>query len=327
MTSRILGILFINLAMSAAALGGEYHSQTDIICSDCHTTHYSERGALPEHADPGGPFSTLLLVASADRLCLSCHDGTDPTAPDVLAPVTMYNGSGSEFSGAGYFSAPEGTVSAIAHDLGVDTPVPFSVPPRSMIISCISCHDPHSTSNYRNMILNPDSAGAPINIALDTDVFENFRPQVPPNRSATIAAYRSDNIGYRSGMANWCADCHDALFPNAPGNPPAHFQRHPSDAGQDGSGYHVNVGHWMNGSGDGFGITTGDNLEGVPRLRFQAPTATNYGSAVTPASNNQIFCNSCHFAHGGPYDSGLLWPFKIAGEADLYSGCQQCHYK
>ena len=108
--SFVLAIVFLFISR-ALVLAGEYHAQADAVCSDCHTTHYSERGTLPRQAEPGGPFPELLMVGSIDRLCLSCHDGTDPYAPDVMAPVVMYNGSGSECSGGGFFSSPDGLFS------------------------------------------------------------------------------------------------------------------------------------------------------------------------------------------------------------------------
>lgn len=327
MTNKSTLILLFIMFDFLPLFAGEYHGQEDVICSDCHTTHYSERGTLPERAEPGGPFPDLLMVASVDHLCLSCHDGTDPAAPDVLAPVTMYAGSGSEYSGGGFFSSADGFYSGMGHDLGVDNQVPYAIPPRTKMLSCVSCHDPHGTANYRNLILNPDSLGADINLALNSDIFEFDHPQYPPERSASIRAYRSGNIGYKANMSAWCADCHTALLPNRTGDPPAHFLRHPSDAGLNIPGYHINSGHWVAGVGEGFGVAGGDATEGVPRLRFQAPNATDYNSAIAPGGNNQVICSTCHLAHGGPFEDGLTWPFRTSNAADIFSGCQQCHYK
>lgn len=324
-TSAKISVLFIFL--TAFAVAGEFHGGEDVLCSDCHTSHFSQRGTLPERAEPGGPFPDLLLIESADRLCLACHDGTDPAAPDVLAPVVMYQGSGSEFSGAGFFSAGEGIISLTGHDLGVTTQVPYSNPIGVTVLSCISCHDPHGTANYRNLVIDPDSSGAGVAVTLGADVFEDAHPQNPPTRNASIEAYKSGNTGYRGQMAEWCLDCHNDLSRIEPGNPPAHFNRHPASAGFDISGYHVAPAHWVAGVGEGFGIATGDGFEGVPRLRFLAPEATDYSSAKTPAVQNRVFCGTCHFAHGGPYGQSLTWPFDDRTSPDLYSGCQQCHYK
>jgi hypothetical protein len=327
MQNKNLKFIFVFLAIATGAYGGEYHAQADIICSDCHTTHYSEHGLLPERAEPGGPFSEMLIVGSVDRLCLSCHDGTDPSAPDVLAPVIMYNGSGSEFSSGGFFTAQEGIASEVAHDLGIDSPIPYSNPPRSKRLSCASCHNSHGNSNYRNLVPDPDSSGTNVMLNLGIDVLEQNHPANPPIRNASIEAYKAGNIGFKSNVIQWCEECHNSLSNTEPGMLPAHFQRHPIGVGLDGANYHVDGAHWISGTGDGFGSVTGDGIEGIPRMRFMAPLAADYSSSKTVGRTNQVFCYSCHFAHGGPYKSSLVWPFKNQISADLYSGCQQCHYK
>jgi len=327
MLKNSVKILFVQLVFVSRLFAGEYHGGSDVVCSDCHTTHYSQSGALPERAEPGGPFPDMLLIESADRLCLACHDGTDPAAPDVLAPVQMYDGSGSESSGAGFFSETGGMTSLTGHDLGVMTEIPYSSPIRTAILSCISCHDPHGSANYRNLVVDPDSSGTGVNVLLGADVFEEFNPQIPPSRNASIEAYKAGNVGYRGKTSEWCSDCHSGLARIDPANPPAHFNRHPSMADFQGADYHLAPSHWLAGSGDGFGNATGDALEGIPRLRFQAPNAADFASAQTPAAANQVFCETCHFAHGGPYRGSVTWPYGEQNSADMYSGCQQCHYK
>ena len=57
--------------------------------------------------EAGGPFEMLKLRQTTNKLCLFCHDGSDPNAPDVLGPVIMYAGTGDEHSGAGFFGSRE----------------------------------------------------------------------------------------------------------------------------------------------------------------------------------------------------------------------------
>jgi hypothetical protein len=298
---------------------GEWHTGSSLVCSECHVLHY----AGGEGVEPGGPFGHLLSHSTVNGLCLSCHDGRDPAAPDVLASVTMYQAGGDEFSAAGFFAGTDAS-SDKAHDLGVTDLVPLRTPAASMILSCASCHDVHGDGNYRNLISDPDSSGSGTTMILGIDVFEGDHPTVPPTPEGTATAYTSSNVGYRSGLSRWCAECHNSLEMNENGASPAHFKRHPSDVGLDQAGGHADPYHWVTGEGLGFGGTTGDDLEGVPRVRFQESAASDFTSAKAVAASNQVFCGSCHLAHGGTYAAGAVWPYKEPG-ADMYSPCQQCH--
>ncbi len=299
--------------------GGEWHTGSDLVCSECHVIHYSGQGGV----EAGGPFAYLLSHSSINGLCLSCHDGSDPTAPDVFAAVTMYDASGDEHSAAGYFAAVD-VGSDSAHNLAVTDLVPLRTPSANMALSCASCHDVHGNGNYRNLVSDPDSSGSGTNLVLGTDIFEGVAPAVPPTPEGSAAAYKSSNIGYRSNLSSWCAECHNLLATNENGVAPAHFKRHPSEVGLDLAGGHTDPSNWAAGDSLGFGAATGDGTEGVPRVRFQEATATDYSSAKTVASTNQVFCTSCHLAHGGRYFSCAVWPYKVL-DADMYSPCQQCH--
>ncbi|MBI5576053.1 MAG: hypothetical protein HY896_06775 [Deltaproteobacteria bacterium] len=296
-------------------------------CGDCHTLHYSEAGGVPAKVEPGGPFPRLLVRATTNKLCLFCHDGSDPKAPDVLEPVTMYSGSGDEHSGAGSFSNSGGAANQNGHDLGINsTSVPFSTLSNATL-TCASCHDPHGTPNYRNVLTAP-AGGQGIGTEMGKDVFREAPPGDPPSAAATAAAYKESNEGYKAGTSAWCAECHDRLKSsvNLPGNRLHHLSDVPIDGAGYPSGWPTDPAHWADGSGAGFGTATGDLVEGVPRLRFQAAGAVDFASSKTVSASNQVMCGSCHLAHGGKYRKGLVWPYKEPGRpADSIAGCQQCH--
>ena len=292
-------------------------------CSDCHTLHYSEGGSQPVEVEPGGPFKRLLISAGTNKLCLFCHDGSDPKAPDVLGPVTMYNGSGDEYSGAGFFTNSGGFENGTGHDLGfAKQSVPFSSM-TNVTLNCASCHDPHGTQNYRNILTNP--AGDPgIPVVMGSEVYRENPPGNPPSTVASIAAYKESNLGYQANSSQWCMECHDELKPTV--NTPTSREHHFTNVPLNGSGYPTDPAHWVGGVGSGFGLVTGDAIEGIPRLRFQVEGALDYVSARTVAVDNQVICSSCHFAHGGPHGEGMIWPHEDSGgSADKDSGCQQCH--
>ena len=66
--------------------------------------------------------------------------------------------------------------------------------------------------------------------------------------------------------------------------------------------------------------------EGIPRVPFLQPQATDFVTSHQVQSTNQVFCGSCHAAHGAANTGNLRWPYLDGGASQL-SGCQQCHHK
>lgn len=311
-------------------------------CNDCHTQHYSEGGIQPAGTESGGPFDQTLIRATTNKLCLFCHDGSAANAPDVQQSVTMYGGSGDEHSGAGSF-INDGSANANGHDLGVNAvTVPFSSL-TNVTLTCASCHDPHGTANYRNVLTSP-AGGTGVSVLMNQEVFRNAPPGDPPAAAASIAAYKESNEGYKANTSLWCTECHDLLKPLVGGASRGGVQHHLTDFPIDGlvAGQLKTVpGHWVQGytggtpDDVGFGLATEPDsagTEGVPRLRFQVPGATDFASAQGSEANvvagNQVMCTTCHLAHGGKYKKGLVWPYAedtAPPPADKDSGCAQCH--
>lgn len=318
----VVAVLAVAFGAGPRAAEAQYHQAGALKCSDCHTMHYSESGAPPVTAEAGGPWKRLLRASTVNKLCLLCHDGTDATAPDVLVPVGMYAGSGDEHSGGGYFGNSGGVASATSHDLDLAKVPPLSTK-AAMTLTCTSCHGPHGTGNYRNLLTSP-AGGAGTTVVLGTDVYENVLPAIPPTAAGSQAAYKKSNVGYKSSYSKWCAECHDSLAANLAGVAPAHFQRHPVNVALNAAGYHTDTANWIAVTPGGVGAATGDATYGVPRIRFQVSTAVSYATATTVAASNEVFCGSCHLAHGWQYAYALVWPYKEGG-ADGYAACQQCH--
>ncbi len=323
--TNLLYIAVTLFSMVNIVSAGEFHSLNAEImtCADCHTMHYMDGGVLPTKSEAGGPWDQLLLVSTTTKLCLMCHDGSDVKAPDVLHPVNMYDNSGDEHSGAGSFYNSEWE-NTNGHDLENSvSDVPFSTL-TNITMNCASCHDPHGTDNYRNLLTKPiDARVGTTVVILDTDIFENINPPFPPDQSGAISAYRESNTGYKANMSLWCMNCHDDLKNNMPGAGRIH---HLTDVPLNGTGYNTDPAHWAAGSGSGFGDATGDLIEGVPRLRFQSADAYDYSSSKSAGQDNQVYCGTCHLAHGGGYRYGLAWPYAdTGGSVDKDSGCQQCH--
>lgn len=311
------------LSTYGLALAGDWHNGTSLHCGDCHVEH----GIAGGDPIPGGPFSTMLKKSTINSLCLTCHDGSDATAPDVLTPVTMYNGTTSLESGGGHFQMP-GTVSPYGHTLDVAVETPLNSSRQMTTLSCANCHDYHGNSNYRNLNYDPADRGDSINVVVGVDVFQGLLPSDPPSSASSIAAYQRLNVGYRSGWARWCATCHDQAAANTPASQPAHFSGHPIEIsiGSIGTDPHVDFTHWLAGTGEGFVGNSQVAGEGILRVPFLQPAASDFVTSQLVNSANKLSCISCHSSHGGNNAKALRWPY-VEGGVNYLSGCQQCHHK
>lgn len=314
----IIGVSILLLPVMAAA--GQWHIAGSLKCGDCHLQHASN-----QMETPGTAFSYMLKKNSVNELCLSCHDGADQTAPDVVTPIQMYNGTPSQQSGAGHFGIM-GFDNETGHAIGIPATMPLQGMSQTMELNCASCHAVHGNNNYRNLAHDPAGTGADISVFEDIDVVTLQKPSDPPTSGATALAYERDNTAYLSEqMDRWCIACHDMLANNATGILPAHFNGHPSNVALNENSFepHADPAHWVAGAGEGFTIGTGD---GIARLPYLAPQANSFITAKIPQATNRVGCISCHKGHGSDNKQGMLWPY-IEGGTGYIAGCQQCHNK
>jgi hypothetical protein len=317
---RTLNATYLLLFLPVLASGGEWHVAGSLRCGDCHLQHASSQ------LEPiVGAFSYLLKENSINELCLSCHDGTNPTAPDVQSPVQMYSATQSQESGAGHFGLM-GIDNLMGHAIGLFTTTPLQSISQSQELNCASCHAVHGNGNYRNLSHDPAGNGSNIQIFDGTDLITLNKPTDPPTTIGSSAAYARDNIAYLSTQMNvWCVSCHDQLANNSSSAFPAHFNGHPSNVALNEFSVdsHTDADHWVAGIGEGFTPVSGD---GILRVPYLAPQATTFEMARIPQVSNRVGCVSCHKAHGSNLQRGMLWPY-LEGGAGYVSGCQQCHNK
>jgi predicted CXXCH cytochrome family protein len=195
-------------------------------------------------------------------------------------------------------------------------------------MGCIDCHEPHGRDpgdpdyRYRNLQWPSDPGREPI-----------IKAFVKPGVTG-LEAYEQSNIGYaapNTKISDWrevssiCFDCHD-IFKSAgyTKNADGIYIRHPSTDSERGIRAAINQDssstdpeHWRNGNSIGFEIG---------RLPFIVSGATNYMEATNVATKadkitNEVFCLTCHKAHGSRYKNSLRW------SEDSNLGCQQCHNK
>jgi len=280
------------LALARLAFAGDWHSGDKLVCSDCHTMHNSSSGAPMRYDNDTSPAPGLLRHATAISLCTYCHDGSRPEAPDVVAPVSYLPDPA-----GGSLASPFGQAHGTGHDLSQPSPV---IPPGGatpMTLTCVSCHDPHGSPSYRNLRLDPLGVGANLPVAVTESIL--------PDGSNPDKVYAASNLVYRAGMSAWCGACHGKFHGRTPseegaGSP---WLRHPQDQTIAVSS-HADYTSWSGAVAN--------------RVPVQSPNDTSI-----PSSDDQVFCLSCHKAHGSANRAGLIF----ADGTSQASTCAQCHNK
>lgn len=198
---QFLSAAFLILGTAVPSFAGDWHVEPHVVCSDCHTQHNSANGVPMRTDNNPTPAEHLLLRGTAQELCLSCHDGSNPGAPNVLS-----DGSGTTDWAGGTFPHLDQTTTLNAHHLSSPTP---EVPPGGtipMVLTCTSCHDPHGNNNYRNLRPDPTRTNlAPVAVVVKQTLTADGTnaPQV----------YVGSNLVYKSGISAWCGQCHGPTDP------------------------------------------------------------------------------------------------------------------
>jgi predicted CXXCH cytochrome family protein len=293
MVLLITGVfLLVGLIFPGAVITGDWHYGGKLACSDCHTVHDSG-GNIPLRYDGvAAPAPSMLRAATPMALCVYCHDGSRGDAPDVIAPVTYVPDPA-----GGFFANTGGTGSFKAHDLAMQPAVTAPGGTATFSLTCISCHDPHGNANYRNLRVDPTGTGGAPAVTVVA------KQKVTANGSNPSAVYIPSNVTYKSGMSQWCGSCHTnflgkSMDKEGVGSP---WLRHPSDVTIS-TAKNVDKARWS-------GTITN-------RVPVQSPN-----DDTIPSADDQVFCLSCHKAHGSGNPFALIY----SDGSTLSSTCQQCH--
>lgn len=164
---------------------------------------------------------------------------------------------------------------------------------------------------------------------------DDYQVETVVDRNVYIGANRTTgaadtDAGGTNTISYFCAECHGIFHSGAGtaglasdtlGSP---WLRHPVDFSMPVTGEYGKY-----GGGIGSGAATGAvNLPAIPLATSVTSRATNVFTAV--AENERIvMCLTCHYAHAGPYDSGLRWDYSTtviqSPGASNTEGCFACH--
>ena len=303
-----LAATFLLAVSDIPAIAGNYHDGPSLLCSDCHITHASlshdESGQPASGAQP--PSKYLAKRSSAAELCLACHDEQigipDVSGVDVNNPSEQYDGS----ERAGGHFAEDGADSYKGHNLAGRG--------EATSVECTACHDPHGNANYRNLkTIGDDPEQGPL-------------AYVDPAATG-LDKYRRSSIGYVKNFGDkLCGQCHDLGSAESTLSTSGRYMRHPSTSEDllitlSANAGHSDPQHWVSGEGSGFEV----GGSSVPRVPFAVGTADNYAAAASVSADNEVFCLSCHKAHGSAHAFGMIWPYGTRDALASASGCNQCH--
>lgn len=337
--STILASVACLALIAGAATAGDYHRLTSLVCSDCHTMHYSVshnfgNGNTPPPTNlSGGPNQKLLKAATPNDLCKSCHDGQN-FAPDTFGANTgnYVRESGGITTGTAPYENWKG------HTLGADSA--GVVAPGGTYntgatgLQCTSCHSAHggasgltytdladpvtaaANGQWRNLSSKPGGISTPVRLAYvkgvndpKADIFEH-----DGTLGQVSTHYDISNVDFnepdptQSSYGNWCKGCH------------TQFHGLATDANMHGST------DWVRHP------TAGVNLSSSSITRYNSLTNKVKVLKGTAANDYTPSCFTCHKAHGNQNAFGLIYmkgTGTVTEEGDdgtqLPNLCQQCH--
>lgn len=276
---------------------GYYWDNPDL-CENCHATHKAD-----------GP--RLLREVNADRLCLTCHDGTG-SKYNVLSgkfkglDAAMYPSVAGPYGSLEGITVEEQAYVTSRHDLDIFIYAATgnnieNLETADSHLSCSSCHDPHGNENYRNLRQNMRVSSDPSIPLIQTEAY-----------SVTATTY--EQPVYVRGAVEFCGSCHSDFNQSAGASRTARITT-------DQPGLHL-------ASASLYKYMHPVNIDAqfVSKTAYAVPVPT-----YLPYENGRIICQTCHFTHGtmnqGTHNRRDGYPSTVLKRFDQTVGCEDCHDK
>jgi len=257
----------------------------------------------------------LLNNGNATDTCLRCHAGYGQFAGgDGYGPGGDFYWVTRTFSWSAHGHTSSSTGDSHGHNVvspayGIAQDATLTQAPGgdflAQYLRCTSCHDPHGNQSFRLLygsVEGPKYNGGRYSFTADAPLaVGNSRTTTSDSGKETDAHHTV----YKSGMSEWCANCHTNFHSNNTTN----FV-HPTgeDLGSDiAAAYNAYI------SSDQIvgGSATTSYMGLVPFEDVSVDLATvdpaNYTAG--PTSVDQVMCLSCHRAHASAFGDAGRWDF------------------
>ena len=300
-------MLFLGTLLFFAPAIMAFHQKGVAACKACHFMHETRDGVPLEPAGPTQD-NPMLVAETPSDLCLSCHGdvfGRDPLAPPpergagnfVFLLEDNLNDSADGLTDPIPGDAAGHNINAPSR--GVSADGTYMVSPGGNFpaarMECTSCHDPHGNTNFRFLWGVGTDPSRPT-------VFTFPAPDADGLDISNEVESNSLHSAYRSGVSDWCGNCHGQYHSGGQGSAFVH------PANQNLETTIANYYNLYDGSSDPSGGDPATSyLAAVP---FEDPGMTTTTTAG-PTASSKIMCLSCHRAHASSAPHAGRWDFNI----------------
>jgi len=315
----ILFCFFLALAMTMA--GGTayaFHQAGVAYCQGCHTMHNSQNGVPIDTSNGGIGHEYLLIYGNGSDTCLHCHgaygqfDGGLGYGPggDFYWLTRTFTWSSHGQNNVSTGDSHGHNIISPANGLTPDA-VLTHAPGGNFLVSregCTSCHDPHGNQNFR--LLYDNTTPGPIYDG-GRYQFQYAAPQAKGNSRTTYVGgggneTNSQHTVYKTGMSNWCANCH----PNFHSGINTGAFLHPEQAmGSDiASAYNAYISS-DNPQGGTDPTTSYWGLVPFEAVEVDLSKVNPKNYTQGPTGLDWVMCLTCHRAHASAFADIGRWDF------------------